>query len=71
MVASEYWSAAGVTSSPDRASGATYISVPTKYPARVSRSSWRVSVAAAIPKSRSFVAPETGSYIALSGFRSR
>src|SRR3712207_7274174 len=34
-----YWSAFGVTTSPESASGATYIRVPTKNPARVRRSS--------------------------------
>ena len=42
------------SSSPDRASGATYMSVPTKNPARVSRWSGAASVSAAIPKSSSF-----------------
>jgi hypothetical protein len=60
-----------VTISPESASGATYISVPTKKPARVSRSSAFWSAAAAMPKSSSFTSPLAGSYITFSGFRSR
>jgi hypothetical protein len=45
--------------------------VPTKKPARVSRSSAFWSAAAAMPKSSSFTSPLAGSYITFSGFRSR
>src|SRR5919199_1165005 len=71
MVARLYWSAAGVTSWPESASGATYMSVPTKNPARVSRSSGVRSACAAIPKSSSFTCRVAGSYMTLSGLRSR
>ncbi len=66
-----YWSAAGVTSSPESASGATYMSVPTKKPARVSRSAGEMSVSVAMPKSRSLICRVAGSYITFSGFKSR
>src|SRR6184192_2528123 len=53
IVARLKMSARPSTSSPDRASGATYWSVPTKNPVRVSRSSAGSSASRAIPKSSS------------------
>src|SRR5256885_2972594 len=49
------------TSSPDRASGATYLSVPTKNPVRVRRSSGGSSASRAMPKSSSLARWESGS----------
>ena len=59
------------TSCPDSASGATYCSVPTKKPVRVSRSSGGRSASRAIPKSRSFTLSVSGWYMMFSGLRSR
>src|SRR5439155_2504 len=53
IVARLKMSARPPTSSPDRTSGATYWSVPTKNPVRVSRSSAGSSASRAIPKSSS------------------
>ena len=72
IVARLYWSASGPTSSPDSASGATYISVPTKNPARVSRCSGDdVGVRRDAEIEQLHLTRDAGSYITLSGLRSR
>ena len=64
-------SAFSPTSSPDRASGATYCSVPTKNPVRVSRSEDGSWASRAMPKSSSFAVRVEGLYTTFSGLRSR